>query len=158
MVCQLTLSGIEEHRTWALLEELPPTYNPELPPSLPQRAPTTDHIDFYAEVKECPCDYSSYQFAYGKLHVHGHSVSVVCKYVVGTDRKASIRKLRDEAQYYLPQTSAGEGRSAFLRILSRLHRPGEHGRSLSGFGVCRRTIGRSGIRWWMGRGYPVSCY
>ena len=34
------------------------------------------------------------------LDTDGHSVSVVCKYVVGTDRKASIEKLRDEARYY----------------------------------------------------------
>ena len=100
MVCQLTMSGIEKNRTWVLEEELAPVYNPECPPSIPQRAPTTDRIDFYAEVKECPCDYSSYQFAYGKLHFDGHSVSIVCKYVVGTDRKASIEKLRDEARYY----------------------------------------------------------
>ena len=84
----------------ALQEGLPPTYNRECPPSLPQRKPTTDCIDFYAEVKKCPNVCSYYHVVYGKLQVDGHSISVVCKYVIGADRAVSIRKLRDEARYY----------------------------------------------------------
>ena len=100
MVCQLTMSGIEKNRTWVLEEELAPVYDPECPPSIPQRAPTTDRIDFHAEVKKCPNVCSSYHVVYGKLQVDGHSISVVCKYVIGADRAVSIQKLRDEARYY----------------------------------------------------------